>query len=84
MNSPRLTLPLEQICFGMDRPTDEASLAAMIQRFSRPELLAVLIPRLSDEEIAAVLDFLTAMMQKHLNDAEYHRLFTQDDQPQAD
>ncbi|ADH87212.1 hypothetical protein [Desulfurivibrio alkaliphilus] len=81
MDNPRPTLPLEQICFGLDRPTDEASLAALIQRFSRPELLAALIPRLSDREIAAVLDFLTAMMQKHLNDEEYHRLFTSDNQP---
>lgn len=71
-------LPLEKICFGLDRPTDEASLAALIQRFARPDLLATLIPRLSEREIGATLDFLTAMMQKHLNDDEYHRLFTDD------
>ncbi len=72
------TLPLEKICFGLDRQTDEASLTAVVQRFARPELLATLIPRLNDQEISAVLDFLTTMMQKHLSDEEYHRLFTDD------
>lgn len=71
-------LPFGQICFGLDRTTDEQSLAAFIDRFARPELLAVLIPRLTDREIAAILDFLTALMQKHLSDGDYHRLFTND------
>lgn len=63
------------ICFGLDRPTDEASLIAFIERFARPALLATLAPRLSDGEITATLDFLTNLMQKHLSDKEYHRLF---------
>lgn len=74
----RPTLPLEKICFGLDRPTDEASLIALIERFARPGLLAVLVPRLTDREISDTLDFLTVTMQKHLNDEEYHRLFTDD------
>lgn len=71
-------LPFEQICFGLDRTTDEQSLAAFIDRFARPELLAVLIPHLTDREITAILDFLTALMQKHLSAGDYHRLFTND------
>ena len=67
--------PTSPICFGLDRPTDEASLAAFVGRFARPALLAALIPRMADEEIIATLDFLTALMQKHLSDPEYHRLF---------
>ncbi|MFH7326697.1 hypothetical protein [Desulfurivibrio sp. C05AmB] len=78
MNKPPPDLPAEKICFGLDRPTDEASLAALIGRFSRPELLAVLIPRLSDREITAILDFYTALLEKHLSHAEYHRFFTND------
>lgn len=63
------------LCFGLDRPTDEASLAAFISRFARPALLATLIPRLGDDELIATLDFLTKLMHNHLNDTEYHRLF---------
>lgn len=67
--------PTTPICFGLDRPTDETSLMAFIEHFARPNLLATLIPRLSDNEITATLDFLTDLMQKHLSDKEYHRLF---------
>lgn len=67
--------PTTPICFGLDRPTDEASLIAFIERFARPGLLASLVPRLADSEITAALDFLTDLMQKHLSDKEYHRLF---------
>lgn len=63
------------LCFGFDRPTDEASLAAFIERLARPALLAALIPRMADEEITATLDFLTKLMHNHLSDKEYHRLF---------
>ena len=70
--------PQPPICFGLDRTTDEASLVAFIERFARPALLAALIPRLADEEITATLDFLTNLMQKHLSDTEYHRLFLAD------
>ena len=63
------------ICFGLDRRSDEASLVAFVERFARPDLLATLIPRLTDDEITMTLDFLTNLMQKHLSDPEYHRLF---------
>jgi hypothetical protein len=63
------------ICFGLDRRTDEASLIAFVERFARPDLLAILIPRLTDDEITTTLDFLTNLMKKRLSDPEYHRLF---------
>ncbi|MEW6595399.1 MAG: hypothetical protein AB1413_11075 [Thermodesulfobacteriota bacterium] len=63
------------LCFGLDRPTDEASLVAFINRFAQPALLDTLIPRMADGEIIATLDFLTHLMRNHLNDTEYHRLF---------
>lgn len=77
MNNPQSLLPTDQICFGLDRAHDEASLAALLQRCARPELLAVLIPRLSDREITAILDFYTTLLRKHLQDDEYHRHFTE-------
>ena len=64
-----------QICFGWDRSTDEQSCIAFVQRFSRSELLAVLTPRLTDQELTCLIDHLSGLLKGHLSDAEYHRLF---------
>ncbi len=48
----------EQICFGLDRPLDEQSLIAFMEILTAPDLLHVLVSRLEDEEILAVVDFL--------------------------
>lgn len=63
------------ICFGWDRSTDERSCQAFLQHFSRPELLAVLTPRLTDQELTTLIDHLSGLMKKHLSEGEYHRLF---------
>lgn len=63
------------ICFGLDRSTDERSLEIFLQNLAEPNLLAVLIPRLSDSEISATLDLFTGLLRRHLNKEEYHRLF---------
>lgn len=68
----------EEICFGLNRQTDERSMAAFLTRLADPAFLDILIPRLTDGEITAMLDFLTSLMHKHVNEAEYHRLFLQD------
>lgn len=64
-----------QICFGFDRATDEKSLIAFLENMAAKPLLAALIPRLSDREISGVVDYLTDLMHRHLNDKEYHELF---------
>ena len=74
------TCRTEDICFGLDRQTDERSLASFVQRFARTSLLSTLIPRMADDEITATLDFLTTLMQKHLPEKEYHALFLSDKQ----
>jgi len=70
--------PAAQICFGWDRATDERSFQAFVRRFSRPELLALLAPRLTDQELTALIDLLTGLMKRHLSEKEYHRLFVAD------
>ncbi|MFZ5776020.1 MAG: hypothetical protein ACOY3Z_11110 [Thermodesulfobacteriota bacterium] len=69
----------EEICFGLNRQTDERSLAAFLGRFADPVFLDLLLPRLADDEITEVLDFLTRLMHKHVSEAEYHRLFLGDE-----
>lgn len=66
--------PME-ICFGLNRETDERSLAAFLRLFSRQEFTDVLIPRMSTEEINRLVDQLTATMRNHLSEQEYHGLF---------
>lgn len=63
------------ICFGFNRQNDEESLEKFINCFAQPSLLATLIPRLADEEIEEVVDFLTRVMGRHFSEAEYHRYF---------
>jgi len=63
------------IVFGFDRETDEQSLQMFLQRFTDDKVMGVLLPRLQDEDILTTVDFLTAIMQKHLSEKEYHSLF---------
>jgi len=65
----------EAISFGFDRSTDERSLALFLSCFADQQLLDTLLPRLADEEILQVVDFITGLMQKHLSEEEYHKLF---------
>jgi hypothetical protein len=74
-NPPR---PIDEICFGLNRATDEQSLAAFIQKFADPNVLQAMIPRMDDTEISATLDFLSQLMHKHLTKKEYHGLFLKD------
>ncbi len=68
-------LDFRSICFGLNRETDERSLAIFLQLFSRDELLQSLVPRLGDEEITDIVDQLTGVLRKHLQESEYHELF---------
>jgi hypothetical protein len=68
----------QKICFGLNRQTDEKSLAIFLRLFSRDALLQALVPRLSDEEIIALVDQLTNVLRNHLQEGEYHELFLDD------
>ncbi len=71
-------LSATDLAFGWDRTTDERSCQAFVQRFSRPALLAALTPRLTDQELTALIDHLSGLMKRHLSEGEYHRLFLAD------
>jgi hypothetical protein len=64
-----------QICFGLNRQTDEQSLTHFIHRFASPAVLETLIPRMTDSEITEILDFLSKIMANHFQENEYHTLF---------
>jgi hypothetical protein len=64
--------------YGLNRPTDENTLMVYLQKFSDDALLGMLIPRLSEEELAELFDLMNRLMRRHLNEEEYHRLFLKD------
>lgn len=68
-----------RIAFGVDRETDERSLTAYLQKLTDDDLMAVLVGRLSDEEITTAVDFAGGLLRKHLSDNEYHRLFLKEE-----
>jgi len=65
----------DSIAFGFDRAMDERSFRLFLERFVDKKLMETLLPRLQEEDILATVDFLTGIMQKHLSEKEYHRLF---------
>lgn len=65
--------------FGLDRQTDEATVACYLQKFSDDALLAQLLKRLSDAELAEIFDLVNRMLRRHLAESEYHRLFLKED-----
>ena len=65
--------------FGLDRETDEKSLMVYLQKFSDDDFLKTLIPRLSDDEIKEISEFIFRFLKTHLKKEEYHRLFLKEE-----
>jgi hypothetical protein len=66
------------IGFGMDRQTDEATVQLYLQKFSDDDLMATMLKRMTDGELAEVFDVVSRMLKEHLTEPEYHRLFLKD------
>lgn len=66
------------VAFGLSREVDEKSLIYYLQKFSDDDLVKVLVPRLSDEEINRLFALISELMRNHLSNREYHRLFLKD------
>ena len=71
-------LSADTICFGLDRKTDEQAITTFLQRFARPDLLAVLVPKLADSDIQELLECISTIMAKHLSEGQYHKFFLTD------
>lgn len=61
--------------FGFNRETDENTVMYYLQKFSDDDLMKNLIKRLEDNELEEIFEFISGMLKKHLNEAEYHQLF---------
>jgi TorA maturation chaperone TorD len=65
--------------FGLDRETDENTLICYLQKFSDDAVMAAIIRRLADHELAEVFDLINRLLRRHFTEAEYHRLFLKDE-----
>jgi len=68
----------ELVAFGFSREVDEKSLMYYLQKFSDDDFLQVLVPRLADEEIVGLFEYMSDLMRKHLVEEEYHQYFLKD------
>ena len=66
------------IGFGLDRETDENTLICYLQKFSDDAVMAAIIKRLDDHELAEVFDLINRLLRRHFTDDQYHRLFLKD------
>jgi hypothetical protein len=64
--------------FGLDRKTDESTVICHLQKFSDDALMAAVITRMTDAELAETFDLITRLLRRHLKESEYHRLFLKD------
>jgi hypothetical protein len=67
------------VAFGFSRKVDEKSLMVYLQKFADDDLVKVMVPRLSDEEINQLFELMTHLMRKHFKDEEYHQYFLKDE-----
>ena len=66
------------IGFGLDRETDENTLICYLQKFSDDAVMAAIIKRLDDHELAEVFDLINRLLHQHFTDDQYHHLFLKD------
>jgi len=64
--------------FGLNRKIDENTVIYYLQKFSDDTLLTKLIKRLSQAELDEIFSMISRLLQKHLTESEYHRLFLKD------
>ncbi|MDY0161737.1 cytoplasmic protein [Desulfobotulus sp.] len=64
--------------FGLDRRSDEETLAFLLQKFSDDACLQALLPRFTDEEMEALHDLIYITLKRHFSEDEYHALFLKD------
>jgi hypothetical protein len=69
------------VAFGFSREIDEKSLMVYLQKFSDDDLVARLVPRLTEAEIDELFTLMSRLMRKHLVEEEYHELFLKDRPP---
>ncbi len=61
--------------YGYDRKTNESTIAYYMQKFSDDELIKLVAGRMSDTEMENLFNIVSGLLNRHLTEEEYHRLF---------
>ena len=64
--------------FGLDRPTDEATVRVYVQKLGDDALMERLLPRMDDGDLERVFEFVSDLLRRNLEEQEYHALFLKD------
>ena len=67
--------------FGMDRPTDEATVRVYLQKFADDECMSVILPRMEQKDLEVIFDTISDLLRRHLSEEEYHDKFLKDPEP---
>ncbi|MDR3205463.1 MAG: cytoplasmic protein [Deltaproteobacteria bacterium] len=70
--------PLAQ---GFDRQIDLATLQVYLQKISSDDLMEVLLPRLTEEEVSEFFNLINSSLKRGLSSEEYHGLFLKSPPP---
>ncbi len=70
--------------FGWDRETDENTVHCYLQMFSDDRLMKTVLGRFTDQELDEIYTLVNRLLQRHLNDFEYHSLFLRDEDDSHD
>jgi hypothetical protein len=65
--------------FGLNRQSNEDTLAVYLQKFSDDTLMNTVLKKMSDDDLETMFDIITGMLKRYLTDAEYHRIFLKDE-----
>lgn len=64
--------------FGLSRETDEETIMFYLQKFSEDSFLKAILPRLSDQELEDIYQFINTKLKGHFSEDEYHSIFLKD------
>ncbi|MCB2225743.1 MAG: cytoplasmic protein [Desulfarculaceae bacterium] len=67
--------------FGLDRPTDEATVWVYLQKFADDDCMRAILPRLEQKDLETVFDLISDLLRRHLSEEEYHDKFLKDPEP---
>ena len=65
--------------FGYDREADEKTIIYYLQKFSDDKLMALITPRMSDEDMTDLFNRVGGLLKKYLTEEEYHEYFLKED-----
>jgi hypothetical protein len=65
--------------YGLDRQANEDTVRLYLQKFSDDRLMETILKRMTDDDLAEVFDLIGMMLNKHLSEPEYHRLFLKEE-----